>query len=128
MKRLIIISMLLLTIAKAHINEQRMLDAIAYAERSHGKIGKHGEFSDWQIKPSTWYQYSNINIPISSYTQQRTVALTILRDYERILVHRRIEVTPHNLALAWNAGPYATRYTTLNELYAYRVMHYYTIP
>lgn len=120
--------MLLITIAKADINENTMLDAIAYAERSHGKIGKHGEFSDWQIKPSTWYQYSNINIPISTYSQQRKVASVILRDYERILVHRHIPVTPYTLALAWNAGPYATSYTTFNLLYAHRAVHYYTIP
>lgn len=121
----ILLAMLSLTIAKADINDITMLDAIAYAENSHNKIGKHYEFSDWQIKPSTWYQYSKINIPISTSAQQKHVALVILHDYQRILVNRHIPVTPYTLALAWNAGPYATNYTTLNLLYAYRVNRYY---
>ena len=129
MKILITIySTLILTVAQAQINEQRMIDAIAYAERSHGKIGAKGEFSDWQIMPSTWYQHTRIDLYTSNYYQQRTVALVIMRHFARILESRHIAVTPHNLAVAWNAGPYATNITTLTELYAYRANRYYTLP
>lgn len=119
------VTLLLISLPKTTrgIEDEKFLRYISQVENSHGKTGKHGEISEWQILPSTWRMHSKIDITNAGDAEYHRVALRILRYNRKVLKSRGIIADTYNLALAWNCGPYFRDPKPQSLAYAIRVLN-----
>jgi hypothetical protein len=83
------------------------LQAINWVENPQNstKVGARGELGPYQFKPSTWRMHTKK--PFALAVQRQAADEVAVRHYEwlkRGLENNRIDATPYNIALAWNAG------------------------
>jgi len=101
----------------------RILDAIAQVETglSPNAVGRRGERSRFQIMPATWARFSHEDQPSASLAETRRVARRVLAEIEAVHRRRGQRVDTYGLALGWNAGPWARKYSGATLDYAERV-------
>ena len=101
----------------------RILDAIAKVETglSPDAVGRRGERSRFQIMPATWVRFSQEDQPSASLAETRRVARRVLAEIEAVHRRRGQRIDAYGLALGWNAGPWARRYSGATLDYAERV-------
>ncbi len=71
--------------------------------------------------PSTWARFSRLHQASASATETRRVARRVLAEIEAVHLRRGLRVDTYGLALGWNAGPWARKYTGATRDYAERV-------
>jgi hypothetical protein len=131
--KIILLALLCLVLApiplSASYDTPTLLHAIAEVETGlrGNLVGRHGERTMFQIKPSTWRQYSSVPITRASHAEVCRVATAILSDITRSLERSGIPVTPYSVALRWNAGTNARRYSRHSVDYARRVTNLYSV-
>ena len=121
--RLLILFSLLLPLSALADQYDRILDAIAKVETgvSPDAVGHRGERSRFQIMPSTWIRFSQSEQTAASLDETRRVARQVLAEIEAVRRRRGLRVDIYGLALGWNAGPWARKYTVATLDYAQRV-------
>lgn len=92
------------------------LDAIALVEGP--PPGPANEGTPWGILPSTWRQWSKVPMDEADPLLQKCVALSILYDIEVELMETGFPINSYTVALRWNAGKNARRFTPANYRYA----------
>jgi soluble lytic murein transglycosylase-like protein len=118
----------LMIVAKTHaVDHDRLLRAIAEVETANNPraVGRAGERTIYQIAPGTWRGVSRVPMARASAAEIDAVARTILADIHLALRERKIPVTPYEIALRWNAGARARRFTPATRDYAQRVANIY---
>jgi hypothetical protein len=106
-----------------------ILQAIHWVEnpRNVTKPGPGGELGAYQFRESTWRMHTKL--PFRYALEQAHAEPVALRHYDWIargLVRNGMEVTPYNVALAWNGGLSATvrgRVPVAAHRYAERVQN-----
>lgn len=100
-----------------------ILEAIAKVETglSPNAVGRRGERSRFQIMPATWIRFSQADQHTASLAETRRVARRVLTEIEKVHRRRGLRIDAYGLALGWNAGPWAKRYTSATLDYAERV-------
>ena len=83
------------------------LEAIHWIENPHNSVhpGPCGELGAYQFRESTWRSYTTV--PFARALDRRASDEVAIRHYEWLksgLVRNGVEVTPYNIALAWNGG------------------------
>jgi len=122
MRAILLISLMFpLTALADHYD--RILDAIAKVETgiSPDAVGRRGERSRFQIMPATWVRFSEENQQSASLAETIRVARRVLAEIETVHRRRGQRVDAYGLALGWNAGPWARRYSGATLDYAERV-------
>jgi len=121
--RVTILLLFLLPLTAFADQYDRVLDAIALVETgvSPGAVGQRGERSKFQILPATWAKYSQINQRSASPAEVRNVARLVLAEIEAVHARRGMRVDAYGLALGWNAGARARRFSKGTIDYAERV-------
>jgi hypothetical protein len=101
----------------------RVLDAIALVETGEtpAAVGRRGERSKFQIMPTTWAKFSQTNQRLASPDEVRIVARQVLAEIEAVHLRRGLRVDAYGLALGWNAGARARRFSKGTIDYAERV-------
>lgn len=101
----------------------RVLDAIAKVETGlrPEAIGQRGERSRFQIMPATWARFSRADQHTASSYETTRVARRVLAEIEKVHLRRGLRVDVYGLALGWNAGPWAQKYSGATLDYARRV-------
>lgn len=111
-----------------------IIDSIALAENSHGRVGRHGEVSVYQIKPEVWRQHAKRPWD-GDPAFARSIALAHVKWLRRQIHRQGYASGVYTLAVAWNAGlgaienpakivrDYARRVTNLHEI-VYRRRHH----
>jgi hypothetical protein len=87
------------------------LEAIHWIENPHDspRPGPFGELGAYQFRESTWRTYTTV--PFARALDRHASDDVAIRHYEWLkhgLVRNGIDVTPYNIALAWNGGLAAT--------------------
>jgi hypothetical protein len=87
------------------------LEAIHWIENPHDspRPGPFGELGAYQFRESTWRTYTTV--PFTQALDRRASDKVAVQHYEWLkhgLVRNGIDVTPYNIALAWNGGLAAT--------------------
>lgn len=128
--RVLILLILLLPIPAFADHYDRILEAIAKVETglTPDAIGRRGERSRFQIMPTTWARFSRANQHTASHYETRRVARRILAEIEKVHLRRGLRVDAYGLALGWNAGPWARKYTGTTLDYAERVEALASLP
>lgn len=100
-----------------------ILDAIAKVETglNPDAVGRRGERSRFQIMPATWIRFSQTEQHTASLAETRRVARRVLAEIEKVHRRRGLRIDAYGLALGWNAGPWARRYSGATLDYAERV-------
>jgi hypothetical protein len=121
--RLLILFSLLLPITAFADHYDKILDAIAKVETGvrPDAVGQLGERSRFQIMPATWVRFSQANQHTASLYETKRVARRVLAEIETVHRRRGLRVDAYGLALGWNAGPWARKYTGATLDYAERV-------
>lgn len=121
--RVLLLFILLLPIPAMADHYDRILEAIAKAETglTPDAIGQRGERSRYQIMASTWVRFSQEDQPSASHAETTRVARRVLAEIEKVHRRRGLRVDAYGLALGWNAGPWARKYTAATRDYAERV-------
>ncbi|MGA3006521.1 MAG: hypothetical protein ABSE59_01390 [Opitutaceae bacterium] len=83
------------------------LEAIHWVENPHNstRLGPHGELGPYQFRQSTWRMYSRR--PFYEAINREYSDEVAVKHYEWLkqgLENAGIEITPYNIAMAWNAG------------------------
>lgn len=120
MIRLLLIVAFLWPLSLFALNEEVMLDAIAAVETGNRDlVGKAHERGPWQLLPSVAARVGG---------HDRKAAHKWLKIIMRDLVRRGVFVSPHSVALSWNAGVHAAaggRAPESSYLYSIRVVNVY---
>jgi len=121
--RALILFLLLIPLPAFADHYDRILDAIAKVETgvSPDAVGQQGERSRFQIMPSTWARFSRDDQRSASLAETRRVARLVLAEIEAVRRRRGLRIDIYGLALGWNAGPWARKYTGATLDYAERV-------
>lgn len=121
--RILILFSLLLPLPAFADHFDRVLDAIAKVETgvSPDAIGQQGERSRFQIMPATWARFSRESQHTATLYETKRVARRVLAEIEKVHRRRGLRVDAYGLALGWNAGPWARKYTGATLDYAERV-------
>lgn len=121
--RQLILLFLLLPLPAFADHYDKILDAIAKVETglTPDAVGQQGERSRFQIMPATWARFSRANQHTASLYETRRVARRVLAEIETVHLRRGLRVDAYGLALGWNAGPWARKYTGATLDYAERV-------
>ena len=121
--RILILTLLLLPLSAFADQYDRILDAIAKVETgvSPDAVGQRGEQSRFQIMPATWARVTQAEQRTASLAETRRVARLVLTEIEAVRRRRGLRVDAYGLALGWNAGPRARKYTGATLNYAERV-------
>jgi hypothetical protein len=82
-------------VARADVDDSRLLAAIAERENAQGRIGRAGELGDYQLHPLTIQDRGGWG---------NDHARSHLRWLKAGLLRAGVDLLPFNLALAWNAG------------------------
>lgn len=109
------------------VDTVRLLRAIAEVETGFNPraVGRAGERTVYQIAPGTWRRFSRVPIRCADPAEVERVARAVLFEITQSLANHRIPHTPYELALRWNAGPSARRFSTATRDYASRVSNIY---
>ncbi len=83
------------------------LEAIHWVENPFNteRPGRYGELGAYQFRESTWRMHTTV--AFARATDRRASDEVAIRHYEWLkkeLLRNGIEVTPYNIALAWNGG------------------------
>jgi hypothetical protein len=121
--RTIILLIFLLPLTALADEYDRILDAIALVETgvSPDAVGQRGERSRFQIMPATWARFSRKNQRSASLAEIRSVARRVLAEIEAVHLRRGLRIDAYGLALGWNAGAMARKFTRGTMDYASRV-------
>ena len=121
--RTLILFILLLPLPAVADQYDRILDAIAKVETGvrPTAVGQRGEQSRFQILPSTWARFSRENQQTATNAETRRVARLVLAEIEAVRLRRGLRTDAYGLALGWNAGPRARKYSAATLDYAERV-------
>ncbi len=128
--RVIILLILLLPLPALADQYDRILDAIAKVETgvSPDAVGQRGEHSRFQIMPSTWARFSQVDQQTAPHTETLRVARRVLAEIEAVRRRRGLRIDVYGLALGWNAGPWARKYSVATQDYAERVQAIAALP
>lgn len=98
------------------------LVAIALVETGNNNklVGKLGEKSAWQIRPSTWKQFSKLPL-----NHSRNESLRVARCYLDYIICKKKTTDVRTLAIYWNAGPWCKSVSKQTKNYAERVENIY---
>ncbi len=113
----------------------RLLQAVAQVESGcdDKAVGKRGERGRYQLSPAVWGQHARKQ-PFTlahNATESKVVADHHIQWLLDRLRFASIELTPYNIALAWNAGFSAmthNKLTAVHRDYADRVVNLYNSP
>ena len=121
--RAIVLLILLLPLPVFADQYDKILEAIAKVETGvrPDAVGRRGEQSRFQIMPSTWVRFSRVNQQSASIAETKRVARQVLSEIEAVRLSRGLRVDIYGLALGWNAGPWARKYSGATLSYAERV-------
>ena len=121
--RAIVLLILVLPLPVFADQYDRILEAIAKVETGvrPDAVGRRGEQSRFQIMPSTWARFSRVNQQSASIAETKRVARQVLSEIEAVRLSRGLRVDIYGLALGWNAGPWARKYSGATLSYAERV-------
>ena len=128
--RQLILLFLLFPIPAFADHYDKILDAIAKVETglTPEAVGQRGERSRFQIMPATWARFSRANQHTASLYETTRVARRVLAEIEKVHLRRGLRVDAYGLALGWNAGPWARKYTGATLDYAERVEALASLP
>jgi len=91
-----------------HASERwETLEAIHWIENptDSSRPGTYGELGAYQFRPTTWRMHSTL--PFARALDRTASDRVAVQHYEWLkqgLVRNGLEVTPYNIALAWNGG------------------------
>lgn len=128
--RIFILFFVLLPLPAFADHYDRILEAIAKVETGvrPNAVGQLGERSRFQIMPTTWARFSRMDQHTATATETMRVARRVLTEIEAVHLRRGLRVDVYGLALGWNAGPWARKYTMATLDYAERVEAVMALP